>query len=520
MPLFACFAAVAALSLAAISSAAGLYPKDSAVLQVDEKNFDTLIKNSHKSSIIEFYAPWCGHCQSLKPAYEKAAKSLDGLANVAAVNCDDESNKAFCGRMGIRGFPTLKTVRVTGKIGKPIITDYQGQRSATEIVDAVKSLIPNNVKRVEDKDLDGWLEKDSDQPKAILFSEKGTTSALIKALANDYLGNMPFAQIRTKEVEANKQFNIEKYPTLIVLPVGEKDAAEKRSLEAIRKGAVTYEGEMKKSAMNDFLSKYAELRKVEVLKDSPKNEKPSKEADKAAKASKDSSKLAEASASQASEQASEAAASATTITLEEPDATSSPGPVVDEEGSAPAPVPNVPAIPEIATQEELQSKCLGPKTHTCVIALLPSPKSPESELPEDALTALSSLAKLEQKHKARGSHLFPFYAIPAVNIGGKSLKASLGLDADSLHLIAVSGKKNWWRQFDSQKGFGDVAVEGWVDGIRFGEGKKQKLPEGIVVEIVAEAETETKAKETSEGQKEVPADTGDEKQKPIIHEDL
>ena len=436
-------------------------------------------------------------------SYEKAAKSLDGLGNVAAVNCDEESNKAFCGKMGIKGFPTLKTVRVTGKLGKPIISDYNGPRTATDIVEAVKGLIPNNVKRIEDKGLKEWLEKDNGTAKAILFSDKGTTSALIKAIANEYLGNMIFAQVRNKETEANKMFGIEKYPTLIVLPGGDKEA-------------ISYDGEMKKSAMNNFLGKYAELRKATTKEDSTKKEKADKKAEKKAKASEDSSKFAEASASQASQEASEAAASATTITLGDPDATTSPGPIVDEEAPTPAPVPNVPAIPELATQEELQSKCLGPKTHTCILALLPPPAGPEAELADDSLAALASLGKLEQKHKARGSHLFPFFAIPAANSGGASLKASLGLDASTLHLIAVSGKKSWWRQYDSQQGFGDVAVEGWVDGIRFGEGKKQKLPEGVVSDVsdtTAAKAAEEEAKETPKGE-----DTKAE-QKPI-HEEL
>jgi len=110
------------LTLAAVSFllpplalAAGLYPKDSPVLQVDGRSYRNLLEKSNGTSIIEFYAPWCGHCQStsvhvslasrsgltyvadLKPAYEKAAKSLTGLAKVAAVNCDDEENKPFCG---------------------------------------------------------------------------------------------------------------------------------------------------------------------------------------------------------------------------------------------------------------------------------------------------------------------------------------------------------------------------------------------------------------------------------------
>src|SRR5256886_7068529 len=37
--------------------------------------------------------------------------SLKGIAKVAAINCDEDENKAFCGQMGVQGFPTLKIVK-------------------------------------------------------------------------------------------------------------------------------------------------------------------------------------------------------------------------------------------------------------------------------------------------------------------------------------------------------------------------------------------------------------------------
>jgi protein disulfide-isomerase A6 len=111
-------------------------------------------------------------------------------------------NKPFCGQMGVQGFPTLKIVRPGKKPGKPTIEDYQGERSAKGIVNAVKDKVPNSVKRVNDKSLDEWLEANKDGAKAILFSDKGVVSATLRALAIDFAGVVSVAQIRKTEKAA------------------------------------------------------------------------------------------------------------------------------------------------------------------------------------------------------------------------------------------------------------------------------------------------------------------------------
>ena len=229
------------ISLLLTTASAGLYTKSSPVLQVDAKTYPSLIAASNHTTILEFYAPWCGHCRNLQPAYEKAAKSLKGLAKVAAVDCDEEANKPFCGSMGVQGFPTLKIVKPGKKAGRPIVEDYQGARSAKAIVEAVKEKIPNHVKRVGDKDLEDWLKTNNASSKAVLFTDKGTTSALLKAVAVDFLGGVDIAQVRSKEKTAVQTFGITSFPTLVLLPGGEQEA-------------IVYDGEMTKEGIVAFLS--------------------------------------------------------------------------------------------------------------------------------------------------------------------------------------------------------------------------------------------------------------------------
>ncbi|PON94599.1 Protein disulfide isomerase [Trema orientale] len=106
------------------------------VLTLDHSNFsDTISK--HKFIVVEFYAPWCGHCKKLAPEYEKAASVLsshDPPVVLAKVDCNEEENRAIVSEYDIRGFPTIKILRNGGKN----IQEYKGPREADGIVDYLK----------------------------------------------------------------------------------------------------------------------------------------------------------------------------------------------------------------------------------------------------------------------------------------------------------------------------------------------------------------------------------------------
>ncbi|KAF0774950.1 hypothetical protein AaE_001350, partial [Aphanomyces astaci] len=118
-----------ALCSAVVTSSA-FYTSASAVKNLDPKSFEKEVVGGKGVWLVEFYAPWCGHCKSLAPEWKKAAKALDGIVNVAAVDCDQ--HKELAGKYGVNGFPTIK---VFGE-NKRSPTDYQGQRTAQAIVDA------------------------------------------------------------------------------------------------------------------------------------------------------------------------------------------------------------------------------------------------------------------------------------------------------------------------------------------------------------------------------------------------
>lgn len=81
--------------------------------------------------IVEFYAPWCGHCKRLEPEWSQAATQLKGEVKLAKVDATVEQSLAS--KYGVSGYPTIK-VFPAGPKSDNLVEDYQGGRDASTIV--------------------------------------------------------------------------------------------------------------------------------------------------------------------------------------------------------------------------------------------------------------------------------------------------------------------------------------------------------------------------------------------------
>ena len=125
--------------LVLLKLASSLYSSAGPVVMLTESNFKKEVLDSKDIWLIEFFAPWCGHCKGFAPEYEKAARALKGVFKIGAVDAD--SQKSLGAQFGISGFPTVKFFGANKS--KP--EDYQGQRTADAIIsymfDKARSLV-------------------------------------------------------------------------------------------------------------------------------------------------------------------------------------------------------------------------------------------------------------------------------------------------------------------------------------------------------------------------------------------
>jgi len=89
--------------------------------------------DNEKDVLVEYYAPWCGHCKKLAPIWDELASDLKDVSNLVIAKFDATANEVE--GLEIRGYPTLKFYPAGSK-GNPI--DYDGERALDDIKNWLK----------------------------------------------------------------------------------------------------------------------------------------------------------------------------------------------------------------------------------------------------------------------------------------------------------------------------------------------------------------------------------------------
>lgn len=80
-------------------------PSEEDVIVVDKDTLEPTIYSNEDTWLLELYAPWCGHCKTLRPEWAKLATELKGIAKVAKI--DASVNRQFDKTYDLKGYPHI-----------------------------------------------------------------------------------------------------------------------------------------------------------------------------------------------------------------------------------------------------------------------------------------------------------------------------------------------------------------------------------------------------------------------------
>jgi len=107
--------------------------ENSAVITLNESNFDRELIHDDKPMIVDFWAEWCGPCKMIAPLLDEIAREKSGAVKIAKVNVDENQSLSF--KYHIRAIPALLFFK-NGQLRDQII----GVTSKKDLLNRIEAL--------------------------------------------------------------------------------------------------------------------------------------------------------------------------------------------------------------------------------------------------------------------------------------------------------------------------------------------------------------------------------------------
>ena len=171
---------------------------------------------------------------------KEIANQCYGIFNFGAVNCKDDEE--ICEEYSVYSTPKLLYFPESANEGEE---EYKGSIEFQPIFKYGARLMQNFVRIINKDNYNDFTSSHPERYHVLLFTSKKSTPPLFKSLSKDYLNHLSFGEIRQTETELIKNFNVNKFPTLLVITDLENNEYD------------LFKDEIKYDAIKKFLIKYA-----------------------------------------------------------------------------------------------------------------------------------------------------------------------------------------------------------------------------------------------------------------------
>jgi len=205
--------------------------------------------NGENNILVEFYAPWCGHCKNLAPEWKIAGETFQPEDDIRIAAFDATTSADIASRYGIKGYPTIKYFAKGSKLSAP--EEYQGGRQADGIITWINKKI-GSTRRLKTSP-SNVLTLTTDTFAAAALGAKGalvefyapwcghckSLVPIYEELANVFAGDsddVVIAKVDATEEEAiGAKYEVQGFPTIKWFPAGSGEAEDyqgQRDLES------------------------------------------------------------------------------------------------------------------------------------------------------------------------------------------------------------------------------------------------------------------------------------------------